>query len=153
MRFGTKCYDYNFKSQEDKLEKRAIPGVITGIDEDGLSYRVFNPETKKSCRISDVVIQKPPPLHEDPNSSPLESREKAGNETQPTEKSELKWADLNGGEEKEPPPPEDPKKQEDEELLEWSGERNVDADLGLPSVGQQLDEASSAAAPSAAAEP
>ena len=69
QRFGTRCY-FCDRFPEDKLERRAIPGAIVGIDEDGPAYRVLELGTTRIYRIRDVVVPKPPLLHEDENKLP-----------------------------------------------------------------------------------
>ncbi|XP_003739298.1 uncharacterized protein LOC100906726, partial [Galendromus occidentalis] len=127
LRFGTRYWFYNIQPGKDKLDKRAIAGAVVGIDEDGLSYRVLELGTTRVHRIRDIEVKDLAPLHEDENLLPPIPEDSATN-------------DING------PPADD--EEEEEELSpngaddqgmpedddDWSGERNVDDDLGISSV-------------------
>ena len=70
LRFGTRCYYLDRRTQTDKLDNRGIPGIIVGMDEDGLTYKVFDPETEKVIRIKEVTVAKESPLRNKENEYP-----------------------------------------------------------------------------------
>lgn len=137
LRFGTRCYFYDRTPNKDKLDRRAIPGAVVGIDEDGLSYRVLELGTTRIHRIRDLVVRNPTVLYDHENQLPPE----------PTNKSQLNDSSkgaTNAEGEEEPSPPSEAEQSSDaaeqysneaEQSIAGSsgldGERNVDADLGL----------------------
>ena len=69
--FGTRCHFYNLDPKKKKLDERSFAGVIVGIDEEGLAYRILIPGTTRVIRTKDVTLTKPAPLFQ--NTKQLET--------------------------------------------------------------------------------
>lgn len=44
--FGAKCYIYNQKTNRGKFDPRGIPGMMVGLCEESMGYRIWRPNAK-----------------------------------------------------------------------------------------------------------
>ena len=127
--FGTRVFFYDRKPSRDKLSARAKEGTITGIDEDGRSYRILELGTTTVHRVPDVIVKKKGMTVDNVEQLPYEplSKEPPAVEENPTSTTST----LDNNIEEEEPPPLDAE-MDSNETDDIVGAREVDAELGLP---------------------